>query len=247
MTLGYGAANESALAIALQQNGRIVVMGNGDASSDFVVSRLNTDGSVDSSFGTGGTVEVNFGAIEYDGDVTLQPDGRIVIAGSTNVTDGGDMALARLQGDPLQTTPTPPTPTTPAPVPPPPSSPVAVGPTPRIISGGPSAKLPGGWRFGGFGSSAPFGRRIIDYHWVISVLNKTVDTDCGPSPVLSIPIRATGIYNSKLTVTDSAGATATTQRYIPITRLKLKPPNGDGVFDLREPRPGQPGEPARTA
>lgn len=238
LTLGYGAANESALAIALQQNGRIVVMGTGDANSDFVVSRLAPDGSVDSSFGTGGTVGVDFGAVEYDGDVTLQPDGQIVIAGSTNVTDGGDMAVARLQGDPVQTTTTSSTTTavtTPAPSPPPPSSPVVVGPAPHITSGGPSAKLPGGWRFGGFGSSAPRGRRIIDYHWVISVLNKTVDTNCGPSPVLSIPIRATGIYKSKLTVTDSSGATATTQRFIPITKLKIKPPKGDGVFDCENP------------
>lgn len=125
LTLGYGAANESALAIALQQNGRIVVMGTADANSDFVVSRLAPDGSVDSSFGTGGTVGVDFGAVEYDGDVTLQPDGQIVIAGSTNVTDSGDMALARLQGDPVQPTTTSSTTTavtTPAASPPPPSS-----------------------------------------------------------------------------------------------------------------------------
>ena len=240
-TLGYGAANETALAIALQQNGRIVVMGNGAVNGDFVLSRLNSDGGVDSSFGTGGTAAVDFGLVEYDGDVTLQPDGHIVIAGSTNVSDGGDMAVARLQGDPVQTTPPPTTtttPTTPGPVPPPPSSPVAVPPTPHITSGGPSAKLPGGWRFGGFGSSAPLGRRIIDYHWVISILNKTVDTDCGPSPVLSIPIRAAGIYKTKLTVKDNFGATATTQRFIPITKLKIKPPNGDGVFDCENPAQG---------
>jgi uncharacterized delta-60 repeat protein len=240
-TLGYAAANESALALALQQNGRIVVMGTGDVNSDFVVSRLAPDGSVDSSFGTGGTVGVDFGAVEYDGDVTLQPDGQIVIAGSTNVTDGGDMALARLRGDPVQTTITSSTTTavtTPAPSPPPPSSPVPVGPTPHITSGGPSAKLPGGWRFGGFGSSAPLGRRIIDYHWVISFLNKTVDTDCGPAPVMSIPIRATGTYKSILTVTDSSGAKATTQRFIPITKLKIKPTSGDGVFDCENPAHG---------
>jgi uncharacterized delta-60 repeat protein len=240
LTLGYAAPGELGLAVAVQQNGRIVVMGNGDVNNDFVVSRLAPDGSIDSTFGTGGTVGVDFGAVERDGDVTLQPDGQIVVAGSTSVNDADDFAVARLQGDPVQSTTTTTTSavTTPAPSPPPPSSPVAVGPTPRISSGGPSAKLPGGWRFGGFDSSAPLKRRIIDYHWIISFLNKTVDTDCGPSPVMSIPIKATGIYKSRLIVTDSSGATASTQRFIPIHKLKIKPTSGDGVFDCENPAHG---------
>ena len=102
-TLGYGAANEAALGVVVQPNGRIVVMGNGGVNHDFPVTRLNSNGTIDTTFGTGGTVGVDFGATEQDGDLALQPDGKLVLAGSTNVHDGDDFALARLQGDPVNT------------------------------------------------------------------------------------------------------------------------------------------------
>ena len=69
----------------VQQNGRIVVMGSdADVDRDFVVSRLNADGTVDTSFGANGTATVEYGGVEFDGDVVLQPDGNIVLVGSTN-------------------------------------------------------------------------------------------------------------------------------------------------------------------
>src|SRR5262249_52641143 len=51
---------------------------------DFVVSRYNADGSLDSSFGTGGTVTTDF-FHQYDiaYAVAIQPDGKIVVGGST--------------------------------------------------------------------------------------------------------------------------------------------------------------------
>ncbi len=102
LTAGYGAANELGLALAIQQNGRIVILGTGDVNSDFLVLRLAPDGTPDASFGNGGTVAVDFGGAEFDGDVALQPDGQIVVAGSTNnATDASDVAVARLQGDPV--------------------------------------------------------------------------------------------------------------------------------------------------
>jgi uncharacterized delta-60 repeat protein len=123
-TLGYGAPDEAALALARQQNGKLVVMGTGNPDHDFIVARLQPDGSADGGFGTAGTMVVDFGGYEFDGDVALQPDGRIVIAGSTNVADAGDMAIARLEGDPVAppptTTTTPSTTTTPATTTPPP-------------------------------------------------------------------------------------------------------------------------------
>ena len=105
LTAGYGAANEEGLAVAVQQNGKIVLFGQGDVNSDFVVTRLEADGSPDTSFGSGDTVGVDFGGSEFDGDVALQPNGQIVLAGSTNASiDESDIAVARLQGDPVQPT-----------------------------------------------------------------------------------------------------------------------------------------------
>src|SRR5207302_8399981 len=83
------------------KNGRSLVIGKGDVNHDFALTRLDSNGAIDPSFGTGGSVAVDFGSFEYDGDLALQPDGKLVLVGSTNVNDGGDIAVARLNGDPL--------------------------------------------------------------------------------------------------------------------------------------------------
>jgi uncharacterized delta-60 repeat protein len=103
LTLGYGgtAPFEAGLGVAVQANGRIVVMGTGGAAFDFKVTRLESDGSIDRSFGAAGTATVDFGGGEFDGDVALASNGNVVIAGSTNVHDGGDLAVARMIGDPV--------------------------------------------------------------------------------------------------------------------------------------------------
>ena len=101
---GYGGTGEAAAGVAVQADGKIVVMGNAGPGHDFAVTRLSTAGAADASFGSGGTRLVDFGGQEFDGDLALQPDGKIVIAGSTNVHDGGDFAVARLLGDPPAST-----------------------------------------------------------------------------------------------------------------------------------------------
>jgi uncharacterized delta-60 repeat protein len=71
----------TAEAVLLQPDGRLVLVG-GTAGSDgvtFALARLNTDGSLDPSFGTGGQVTVPNGGGATAG--LLQPDGRIVAVG----------------------------------------------------------------------------------------------------------------------------------------------------------------------
>ena len=230
LTLGYASPGEQALALAIQQNGRIVVMGQGGVNHDFVVSRLETDGSVDSSFGAGGTATVDFGGFEYDGDVALQPDGNIVLAGSTNVHDGGDMAIARIQGDAITTTTTTTTTST--------TTPAQTGPSARIIPGS-SVKLPGATRLSGFSSAPSPGAKIVDYHWSIIGATPIVDADCGGSPVLSHPFTRVGLYNVLLTVRDSAGRTSTTARFVPITKLKIGPHSDAQTFACENPAKGE--------
>ncbi len=233
LTLGYNAPNEQALAVAIQQNGRIVVFGQGDANHDFVLSRLETNGSIDTSFGSSGTIAVDFGGFEYDGDIALAPDGNLVIAGSTNVTDGGDFALARIQGDPISTTTTTTTTTTNSTTPP-----AQTGPSARIILGD-SVKLPGATRLSGFSSAPSPGARLIDYHWAITGPTPIVDAGCGQSPVLSHPFTKTGLYTALLTVTDSTGRKATTARFIPITKLKISPRSDTQTFACENPAKGE--------
>lgn len=87
--LPIGFSNDYATAMALQANGKIVLVGNClvNNQSDFCAARLNPDGSFDTSFvgptGTGaGKIAFPMGSShDYATAVALQPDGMIVIAG----------------------------------------------------------------------------------------------------------------------------------------------------------------------
>jgi uncharacterized delta-60 repeat protein len=100
VSLNYGASiPELALGIVVQPDGKLVVLGNGGVNNDFVLTRLSSAGVPDSGFGSGGALKVDFGGTEYDGDLVQQADGKFVLAGSTDVHDGGDIAVARVLGD----------------------------------------------------------------------------------------------------------------------------------------------------
>lgn len=78
--------------VALQADGRIVCSGTvgvGSARSA-AAFRFNTDGTPDATFGTGGVVLVGLPS-SYAEDVTLTPDGGVVIAGAA----GGNFLVAR--------------------------------------------------------------------------------------------------------------------------------------------------------
>jgi len=79
--------------VALQSDGKIIAAGTvfvdfnpGDQSdTDFALARYNSDGSLDTTFGNGGTVMTDFFANEDDAfSVLIQPDGKIVAVGSAN-------------------------------------------------------------------------------------------------------------------------------------------------------------------
>ena len=98
----YTEDNNSADAMVIQADGKIVVAGGtGIASSiEIGVSRLNTDGTVDTTFGTDGVTIINSGWIKsfvYDMDV--QPDGKIVLAGYRWNNETGDFLMVRLNED----------------------------------------------------------------------------------------------------------------------------------------------------
>jgi uncharacterized delta-60 repeat protein len=81
-----------ARAVALA-GGKVVVAGiGGDIFGPFAVERYNHDGSVDGTFSEDGRVIAHLGDGEESGQaIAIQPDGRIVVAGYTNVPhEGGD-------------------------------------------------------------------------------------------------------------------------------------------------------------
>jgi uncharacterized delta-60 repeat protein len=91
----------NASAVALQGDGKIVTAGHADTGTqgDFALARYNPDGSLDPTFGTGGTVTTAFpsyfGSYDAAYAVALQGDGKIVAAGDTDTGGGGAFALAR--------------------------------------------------------------------------------------------------------------------------------------------------------
>src|SRR5262249_40283533 len=71
-------------AVALQSDGKIVVDALWSTYSQFDLVRLNLDGTLDTTFGTGGEVLTTFPASNnqrYANDVTVQADGQIVVGG----------------------------------------------------------------------------------------------------------------------------------------------------------------------
>jgi len=91
-----------ATSVALQLDGKIVVAGfsNGEAGMNgmygFVVIRYNSDGSIDFSFGENGIAFINIGTGNSQASsVLIQPDGKIIVVGSTAVSNGKNIAVVR--------------------------------------------------------------------------------------------------------------------------------------------------------
>lgn len=102
---GFGSNVARAYAAALQSDGKILVGGHSFNGSDFdlAILRLNTDGSFDNSFGTNGKVTTAIGSYsDQIWSMDLQPDGKIVVAGSSNTGSNAvtaDFSLARYNTD----------------------------------------------------------------------------------------------------------------------------------------------------
>jgi len=111
VTTDLGGRYESATALALQSDGKIVLAGGslGDFFNDFALARYNSDGTLDTGFGTGGTVITKFenspdgiapGEVSAQAySVAVQPDGKIVVAGVANIEGEEDFALVRYNAD----------------------------------------------------------------------------------------------------------------------------------------------------
>lgn len=86
VTTAFGGVEDTASAVAIQGDGKIVVAGttdsNGNLNYQFALARYNPDGTLDSGFGTGGKVTTSFfGTYLSAHAVALQTDGKIVVAG----------------------------------------------------------------------------------------------------------------------------------------------------------------------
>ncbi len=97
---------DSASDIAIQNDGKIVAAGTTDHGSyafDFALARYDSNGSLDTTFGTDGKVITDFGPNGDRGySVVIQSDGKIVVAGESGKTSTPSysyFALARYESD----------------------------------------------------------------------------------------------------------------------------------------------------
>ena len=93
-------SNDWVNSVAIQGDGKIVVAANSLGSgSDFVLARYNGDGSLDTTFDSDGKLNTDFAGWDYSKSVTIQSDGKIVVAGDSYKYPNADFALARYNSD----------------------------------------------------------------------------------------------------------------------------------------------------
>ena len=86
--------------VAVQDDGKIVVAGTADGFDEFALARYDTDGSPDESFGGDGRVTGQFGSQGGSANaITIQPDGKILLAGEADDVHYSDAGLARYNAD----------------------------------------------------------------------------------------------------------------------------------------------------
>lgn len=86
VTTDFGSYYTEGFSVVLQTDGKIIVAGIYSSSSyHFALARYNTNGTLDTSFGTNGLVTTDLSDV-YDiaRSVTLQADGKILVAGSSD-------------------------------------------------------------------------------------------------------------------------------------------------------------------
>jgi len=100
VTTAIGSSYDVARAVAIQPDQKIVAVGYSDSGAtgyDFAAVRYNTDGTLDSGFGSGGMATISIGTTyDYGWAAAIQSNGKIVEAGGYNHASGNfRFALAR--------------------------------------------------------------------------------------------------------------------------------------------------------
>lgn len=99
--VSFGSGNDYALKVAVQTDGKLVAVGSATigSSSDIAVVRLNPDGGFDSTFSDDGKLTTLVSPTsDASWDVVVEPNGRILVAGWSQIGARYDFTLLRYIG-----------------------------------------------------------------------------------------------------------------------------------------------------
>lgn len=100
LTADYGFESESVVDLAIQPDGKIIAVGFSQGGPNpvrrILIVRYNTNGSIDTTFGTGGKVSIQQ---REPGQLALQPDGKIVFISPAGTSPFSNFYVGRLNPD----------------------------------------------------------------------------------------------------------------------------------------------------
>jgi len=109
--IAIGSSADYARSIAIQPDGKIVIVGESDqgSSRDFAVLRYNANGTLDTTFSEDGkvTTDINNSAEDYARSVAVQSDGKIIVAGDSSQVGSTDFTVVRYNSTSSASVPTP--------------------------------------------------------------------------------------------------------------------------------------------
>jgi uncharacterized delta-60 repeat protein len=85
---GY-AGDDRGYGVAIQPDRKIVLVGTGGVNNDWVIVRLNPDGTADPSFDFDGSLGIELMGNDVARAIALQPDGKILVVGDSDRPDEG--------------------------------------------------------------------------------------------------------------------------------------------------------------
>jgi uncharacterized delta-60 repeat protein len=99
-----GSSHDWGRSLVIQPDGKILLGGDckNGSNKDFCIARFNSDGTLDTTFGTRGKVIQPIGSDDDRGEsLAIQPDGKILLGGYCNIGDNynKDFCIARFNSD----------------------------------------------------------------------------------------------------------------------------------------------------
>jgi len=98
--VSIGSSNDYGYSLAIQPDGKILLGGycyNG-SNDDFCIARFNSNGTLDTSFGSSGQVIQDIGSSNDDGiSLAIQPNGNILLGGYCLNGSNNDFCIARFK------------------------------------------------------------------------------------------------------------------------------------------------------